>query len=380
MNKNFLKVLRFVRIYGPRRTFYKAAGRLRLGMPLGWPSRSKRATVGVIGCGQFAFSTIGYYLDRLPTSGIAACYDIDEKTARTFSKFHRVKNNVKYPEAVISDPAVETIYIASNHASHANYAISALAAGKTVYLEKPVAVSLEQLKALHKAVAKSTSPIFAGYNRPFSKTICFLRNTISGQQTPLTLSCFISGHQLAEDHWYRKPDEGTRVCGNIGHWLDLAVHILHWSTLPDRWTINLTWSDNRWRDDNMSISMASERGDLLNIVLTARTEPFEGINESINLQWGDAIVKIDDFRRMTIWKGDSLIKRKFWPKDVGHGAAIHQPYTPSEDGSFMRDWREVVLSSLLTLRIMQMVRTGEQLTQFSFKEALAEIESDNRFT
>jgi len=180
----------------------------------------------------------------------------------------------------------------------------------------------------------------------------------------LTLSCFISGHRLAATHWYRHPDEGTRICGNVGHWLDLAVHLLCWGALPDRWQVMLAWSNAGARDDDMSISLTSERGDLINIVLTARTEPFEGINETINFQWGDVIAKIDDFRRMELWHGALRKVFKTWPKDVGHRRAILQPFTPAQ-----RDWHEVELSSLLMLHIARMVREAQPNADFSFSEA-----------
>jgi len=150
----------------------------------------------------------------------------------------------------------------------------------------------------------------------------------------------------------------------VGHWLDLFVHILSWEVLPDRWRIQLAYSDFKARDDDISIALTSEEGDLINIVLTARCEPFEGINESINLQHGTTICKIDDFRRMTIWQDEKLINKRYWPKDVGHRDAILQPF----ENGLQRDIEEVFNSTLLMLHLTDMVKSGKTQSSFSFKE------------
>ena len=71
------KVVRYTGIYGPARTWFKAAGRLGLGARLPRLTRST-ANVGVIGCGQFAFATIGYYL-RDQSHRFGVCFDINPK-------------------------------------------------------------------------------------------------------------------------------------------------------------------------------------------------------------------------------------------------------------------------------------------------------------
>lgn len=360
------KLARFARIYGPRRALVKAFGRLRLGRWPALPSLTLRPGIAIVGCGQFAFSTIAYFARR--KARIVNCFDVETSSAESLARMYGVRAVSTAFDDMLSDPSVDCVYIASNHASHSDYAATALAAGKRVYVEKPVAVSHAQLSMLSAVERAQSGRLFAGYNRPFAGAIRDLRSHLVSPCGPLTLSCFVSGHRIPLDHWYRRPEEGTRICGNVGHWLDLAVHILSWRGLPDSWRISLQWSDSSARDDDVAISIASEYGDLVNIVLTARSEPFEGINETINLQWDDTIAKIDDFRRLAVWKDANLFRRRYWPKDVGHRRAVLQPFS---DGA--RDWHEVELSSLLMLRIAQMVRDSRINSEFSFREELLAI-------
>lgn len=361
--QNIKKVLRFTTIYGLNKTLFKVAGRSRRYVWLARLGASEKKDVGVIGCGQFAFATIGYAICHQFGNRFGDCFDIDKKAQQTFANFFKIPNSSQAAPKLINNPKIKYVYISSNHASHADYAIASLQAGKTVYVEKPIAVDRDQLGRLVMAVVRAEQPIYAGYNRPFSSAVRQLRKFIDLHPGPLTLNCFISGHMIPENHWYRKPEEGTRVCGNIGHWLDLLVHVLSWGELPDTWNINVTYANPATRDDNLSIAMSSERGDLFGITLTSRCEPFEGINETINYQCGEVIAKIDDFRKITIWKRDKLSKYRFWPKDVGHNIALLQPFK-----EIRREWKEIVQSSLLMLTIKEMVLNGIRSRTFSFSE------------
>ena len=133
--------------------------------------------------------------------------------------------------------------------------------------------------------------------------------------------------------------------------------------------ISIAFSSSTDRDDDLAISLTSETGDLIVIVLTSRAEPFEGINETIVLQKRNVTAKIDDFRAMTLWKGDSVERFRYRPKDVGHEGALLQPFNGKQ-----RDWREVELSTLLMLFIKDMVVTGRTQSEFSFAEEWARIE------
>lgn len=364
MMSDHKKLIRFASMYGPGRTLFKVLGRLRLdfSMPSG-----KRPTpdIGIVGCGQFGFSTIGYFLTQRFGYRIASCYDIDSVAQETLARALRVAHRPETIEEFFDNAAVKAVYITSNHASHADYAVQALSLGKAVYVEKPVAVSHSQLVHLVKA-AGSGDRIFTGYNRPLSRAVAELKQRASvDSQAGISLQCHVSGHAIGPNHWYRDPAEGTRISGNAGHWIDLFCHFLSWRGLPDKLQISLLPANADEFDDNFSLSISSDRNDIFSLMLTSRSEPFEGINETINFQHADTICKIDDFRRMTIWRGSERWVRRIWPKDPGHRTAIMQPFA-----SVRRDWNEVILSTLLILHIAEMVRRKDIFSSFSFADEL----------
>lgn len=366
------KLWRFARLFGARRAYIKALGRLGWALPAMPLVRNRARDVILAGCGQFGFATISFFLADQLGNRFAACYDPDRRHAARTQRAYRYAVIADSFEDLLQYGGGRYLYVASNHASHADYAIAGLRAGKCVYVEKPIAVDLDQLARLRREALDHPDRLYCGYNRPFSRAVELLRAELPQGDGPMTLSCFVAAQVIPEDHWYRDPREGTRVCGNLSHWLDLAVHLISMRGLPDVWEIQIAYSDPEVRDDDLSVSLCSELGDLVTLTMTARAEPFEGINESISLQHGELMAKIDDFRRMTLWQGKRRRTWRFRPKDVGHRRAILQPF--SEDDPFRRDFDEVVSSSLLTLFIADMVRAGSREMTFSFEQARQEME------
>ena len=368
-----LKVYRFFKLYGVRKTLFKVSGRSRGKLKLLTillRKKKKNPDIGVIGCGQFTYSTVGQVITSNYGNRFLDCYDIDSQAADTFADFYQINHHSLDSKSILDNEQVKYVYIASNHASHADYAIEALSKDKIVYLEKPIAVNRQQLSRLIKCVNNTSKSIYAGYNRPFSKAILDLRTQVLNNfDLPITLNCFIIAEQLPSNHWYRDKNEGSRVCGNLGHWLDLGVHILSWTKLPDKWDIQVACSNHIFTDDDISISLTSSRGDLIVIVITSRGEPFEGVNETINFQQGEVICKIDDFRLSTTWKNETLIKKKYRPKDVGHTNSICQPF----EEKYSREWNEIVKSTLLILHIKDMVKNSNKYSSFSFNDSMSTI-------
>jgi predicted dehydrogenase len=368
----FRKFYSFVRLYGLGRTFSKVIGRTRLPITLVRQPKGN-PDIAMIGCGQFGFSTVGYFVNRRFGARFRWCYDPDAINRKTFARHYRVLNAPEEPEGWNEDPAIQTVYIASNHSSHAEYAIESLSAGKIVYIEKPIAVSLSQLKRLENARKANNGRVYVGYNRPFSPAVQQLRKALGSAPTGgITLSCFVGGHVIPPDHWYRNPKEGTRICGNAGHWIDLFVHMLSWrNEWPQLLRLSLIPASISDPDDNFVVTVATDKDDIFSLTLTSRSEPFEGINETINFQQDNVIATINDFRSMTLWTNSRFSRNRYRPKNVGHEAAILQPYADCD----YRDWEEILRSTLLTLEISEMVRLGETTRELNLSGLLTSIRS-----
>ena len=372
--ESIIKVLKYIRILGIRRTVVKILGRLRLKnkfiFKLLFPFKRKNPRIAIIGCGQFSFSTIAYFLSAKTQYSIKYCYDISENNSNSFANFYNCKS-VKNVAEILNDKDVGYVYIASDHFSHTDYAIKCLNAQKKVHLEKPISVSEDQFLRLLKTLKETNGRLVAGYNRPFSQAIEIVDDHIRETKLPLTTTMTIFGHKIPEDHWYRQQHQGTRICGNVGHWLDLSMHLMAIrGNIPNKVDVAILWANvDESPDDDISISISTDFNDIINITLTSRSEPFEGINEEILIQSGDLIAKIDDFRNIQYWNSTDYKYIKFSPKDVGHSKSTRQI-----TNDFSRDWNEVILSTILMLKITDMVKNKTPSCSILLKEEFEKIQ------
>ena len=214
------------------KTLFKVLGRKRSALP-SFIRLAQNRDIGIIGCGQFAFSTIGSVVTKKFSNRIVDAFDIDQNARDEFAHFFSINQPSGSARDLLNNKAVKYVYVVSNHATPTKYALEALAAKKIVYVEKPLAVSMEQLSSIVNYLDRHDCKLFVGYNRPFSSAVKFFKDQPGSADGPFTINAFISGHSLSDDHWYRREGEGNRVCGNMGHWIDLAVHLLSFGGLPD---------------------------------------------------------------------------------------------------------------------------------------------------
>ena len=183
------KLLRYVKLFGLRRTLTKVQGQYHMKkryelLPVQPETPEAGGHVGLIGCGNFQFSNIAYYLKKNYGRVIRGAMDIDISRAASLFEKYRLRYYTSDAARIISDSAIDLIYIASNHASHAEYAIDALKAGKDVHIEKPHCVTEEQLRRLLKAMSESDGRVLSvGYDQPRQQTkllfaFCYSADTI----------------------------------------------------------------------------------------------------------------------------------------------------------------------------------------------------------
>lgn len=361
------KSLRYLRLYGSLRTLAKTLGRVRpkfkIWLILKFPFyKSNGSRVSIIGSGHHAFSSIAFFLSTNSDSKISFVSDINTEASRSLAfAYGAVDVGDDYVAALERDTKLELVYIASNHASHAFYAIEAIKRGLDVFIEKPIAVNRQQFDELVNTVDTSSSRVYVGYNRPFAPATYRLRELAKEHCGPLSLTFFVIAHTLPMDHWYRKPEEGSRIVANMSHWIDMTTHILHWKeTLPDFVDIHIAYSNPRIPSDNIAITLTSSEEDIVSIVFSSRSEPFEGVNESLNFQRGKLSAKIDDFRTMQIWNDSHFQTYKFSPKDNGHKSCVLQPF----NRSYERNWDEIKISTGLMLHIEEMVSELKKESRF----------------
>lgn len=363
------KAARYVCLYGLPRTLFKIKGQYHMKSTevfdgARWDNTACRTpnaqerNVAIIGCGNFAFSNIAYYVKELNSKNLRATYDSDKARAMSLCKTYGGAYAVADWMEILNDPQVKLVFIASNHASHAEYAIACIEAGKHVHIEKPHVVTQDQLDRLVSAMKQyPQSKVFLGFNRPRSPLFKKLQEYLAKEPGPLMINWFIAGHEIPEGHWYFNEQEGGRVLGNLCHWTDLILHLVTMEKAFPCMIVPATPSGSK--SDFVVSAMFADRS-CASITFSAKGHTFEGVREVLNLHKGNLLANLTDFQALTIDVIEKNTKVRLRYRDHGHGAnvahslgAVTEALVPGEELAY------VAATAKFFLAIRQAIDSGK---------------------
>lgn len=321
------KTFRYIKIYGLQRTIAKIRGQYHMNSvnPRGnYGRESELKNVAIIGCGNYAFNVIEYYLNKYKGKVIRCTYDINENRAISLAYKSNAVYHAKTIDQILNDGNVKLVYIASNHYTHVEYAIEFLKKGKHVHIEKPHVVNYNQLQKLSDYLSLNhDSKINLGFNRPISEFGKIILRLLSKESGPTMINWFVAGHQIDPEHWYFSEKEGGRILGNLCHWTDFTLEMLgRENALP----IKIVPTRAEKKDCDISVSFISNDSSIATITFSAKGHTFEGVRENLNLHKGDLLVRMNDYETLRIDKVEKKqIKRNFF-RDHGHKSNILKSY------------------------------------------------------
>jgi predicted dehydrogenase/threonine dehydrogenase-like Zn-dependent dehydrogenase len=130
-------------------------------------------------------------------------------------------------DAALADDEVDTVFVLTRNDTHARLALRALAAGRHVFVEKPLALNHEDIDALAAAAAASGTLLTAGFNRRHAPLTRQLIEVTRGRAGPLSLVVTVNAGALPPDHWTQHPEQGGgRIAGEACHFIDLCRAIV----------------------------------------------------------------------------------------------------------------------------------------------------------
>lgn len=320
------KVVRYIRLYGFRRTLVKVRGQYHMQRTYhelpelkGNPS----GHVGLIGCGNFAFSAIAYYLKKNFGRVIRGAMDVEVNRAMSLAQTYGLQYCTSDAQEIMDDPNIDLVYIASNHATHADYAIEALRHGKSVHIEKPHVVNQDQLVGLCRQMERSDGSVGLGFNRPNSQIGLAIKEHLAAQEGPMMLNWFVAGHEIDPSHWYFHEKEGGRILGNLCHWTDFIYQMV---PPENRYPIQISPTKAERSDCDIAVTYVFGDGSIAIITFSAKGHTFEGVRESFSAHRGNTLMAMSDFKDLIIEVVDKKTKVSPFYRDHGHSKAIEFSY------------------------------------------------------
>ncbi|MGI9166229.1 MAG: Gfo/Idh/MocA family protein [Pyrinomonadaceae bacterium] len=332
--------------------------------PTAGPSRG----VIAVGAGDYMRAQVIPALQRTGAR-LHTVVDLEPHVAEfALKKFGFARALTDWREAIAQDEP-DSVIVATYHDSHAQIAAAAIRRGKKVLVEKPPAVCPADLALLLEACQARGSFLEVGFNRRFAPFSQRAKKLLTGVTGPTTIICIVKEVEIPDSHWYRWPKEGTRITGNICHWIDLSVYLIGSATQPVEMV--LTAPADKCPDEERGVNILFGDGSSATIIATTRGDSTLGVQEFIEIRKADLTIKIDDFRKMIATRGGHAVYQRRTLRDKGHERMYREcmeRMKNNEPSSYpMRDLR---LTTMLTIRATEMVRD-------SVRCATIDIECDN---
>ncbi len=283
--------------------------------------------IGVLGAGNYAsrvlipaFKKAGASMGSIVTSGGVSGAHFGKKLG-----FASVSTE---DAQIFEDAKINTVVIATRHDSHANFVIKAIEAGKHVFVEKPLALTLDQIERIQSAWSKreaggASMPILMiGFNRRFSPLVVKMKSLLSPVKSPKAFIYTCNAGAIPADHWTQNAETGGgRLVGEACHFVDLLRHL---ADSPITSFQVMTMGRNPATsivDDKAIISLQFEDGSIGTIQYFANGgKRFP--KERLEVFAADAVLQLDNYRVLRGFGWPGFNKASLWSQDKGQDACV----------------------------------------------------------
>ncbi|MER6531033.1 bi-domain-containing oxidoreductase [Streptomyces sp. NPDC001508] len=272
----------------------------------GTPGRARAAGTPVklafVGAGNYATSMLLPHLaqrDGVELSAVVTTTALSAANAQRKFGFAEATTDL---DAVLGDTSIDAVFVVTRHSSHAELTRQALLAGKTVFVEKPLALTENELTGVLAAVEESGNDrLQVGFNRRFAPLLNEARKRFGARTGPASLRYLVNAGRLEHGSWYlRQGTEGSRFAGEGGHFIDTAS----WLLGADPVSVYATAPSGH---EDLQVVLRYPDGSTATIGYVT-TGPAGLPKETLDLVGDGKALRLDDFVRASVYDG----RRKRW--------------------------------------------------------------------
>ncbi|WP_328676170.1 bi-domain-containing oxidoreductase [Streptomyces sp. NBC_01261] len=283
------------------------------------PARSAKAPVRIafVGAGNYATSMLLPHLARregVELSTVVTTTALSAANAQRKFGFAEATTDL---DAVLGDKSIDAVFVVTRHSSHAELTRRALLAGKTVFVEKPLALTEDELAGVLAAVEESGNDrLQVGFNRRFAPLLQEAKNRFGTRTGPASLRYLVNAGKLQHGSWYlQQGAEGSRFAGEGGHFIDTASWLLD----ADPVSVYATAAPG---NEDLQVVLRYPDGSTATISYVTTGAP--GFpKETLDLVADGKVLRLDDFVRASVHGGKKWVSSRL-PKarDKGQNAEL----------------------------------------------------------
>jgi predicted dehydrogenase/threonine dehydrogenase-like Zn-dependent dehydrogenase len=316
----------------------------------------KKINTGFIGAGSFAQS---YLIPNVKSYGASLDGVVTSKGITSKNVADKFKFNFCSTEAndVLTNNNINTIFIATPHSSHAELVARSLESGKAVFVEKPLAINIDQMNAVIATREKFKQPLMVGFNRRFAPISIAIKKEFNSVSEPIVVNIRVNAGLIPKEHWTQQPEiGGGRIVGEVCHFIDL-MQFFTGAEPVNVYAASINTANNKiTSEDNITIVVKFSNGSIGNLTYLANGDKSMP-KELIEVFGAGNIGVINDFRDGTFHKGNKVTKLKSSGK--GHKEEVDTFLNAVNNGTESPiSFRSICLTTLTTFKILDSLYTG----------------------
>ena len=327
-----------------------------------------RVGLSFIGAGGFARGVHMPNAKRLPDVALRGIVDASGMAAKSAGNKFGFAFCASAESELFDDAETDAVVIATPHSQHADGVCRALAAGKSVLVEKPLSINVEGLQKIRKALQSQSQSknLLIGFNRRFAPLAVELKEHFTGRG-PLNVQYRCNAGPLPADHWISDPSEGGRIIGEACHFLDFFTF------LTDAAPVSVfAAAPSIDSADDAAVTASYANGSVCQLVYSS-TGPSSYSKERVEVFGGGMAGTLTDFRRLEINSDSKRYKpRKLMQADKGHGAELQAFVESLRRGEPSPISVESLFdTTLLSIAVLESIQRGTPIAMAEMRERVA---------
>jgi len=278
------------------------------------------AAIAMIGAGGFAKVKLLPLLQGMKKARIHSIIDADAANAETIAQQYgalRIGSDIR---KVAADDDVHAVVIATPHAFHTEQALQCVRAGKAVLVEKPLAVTFDQLNSIKRHLQQLPKTfLWVDFNRSYASFMQDIKRAVRKRTNPLMISYRMNGNYLPKDHWIQTELHRGRIIGEACHIFELFCFL----TDAEPVCIQATPLHHQTSDlpitDNVMTTVTFSDGSVCSLLYTALGHHGVG-KEYMEIYVDGKTIVMDDFLRLTGYGLPKVFTKQTYAQDKGHEA------------------------------------------------------------
>lgn len=261
----------------------------------------KVVNIGLIGAGSFATTTLLPIIAEHPDKfKLKTIVNRSGEKALNAARHFKAEKISSEQDDIFNDPEINLVMICTRHNNHAELVMKGLKAGKNVYVEKPLATTLEQLEEIKNYYAenqgKSLPLLMVGFNRRFSKHAKEIKRLLDNRTAPVFIRYRMNAGYVPADAWVH--GDGGRIIGEGCHLIDLMQYLIGKPVTSCSESHFKPRSGHYLSEDNRFIMMEFEDGSVAEIeYFSCGSKQLP--KEYMEVHWENKSIIMDDYKLLT---------------------------------------------------------------------------------